>query len=125
VDIKIGANDLQATIEKMLREEGDLVYTATEDGLDAATDVLINNLKAKSPRDTGDFQKGWKQKKKYKLQRYVGNTKTVKFEGRDVPLSNIIEYGEKSPHRGEIERIHNDSVEEMANAAINAIKNKV
>lgn len=121
---KIDVNNLEVAIADILREYGDVVYQATEEGLTAAEKVLINNLKADSPKDKGEYAKSWKGKgKKYKLRRYVGNTKTVKGKNSDtVPLSNILEYASKSPHQGLIKRTYDASIEEMAAAVVAEIK---
>ena len=64
--------------------------------------------------------------KKYKLKRYVGNTKTVKGKSSDtIPLSNILEYASKSPHQGLIKRTYDASIGEMAAAVVAKIKEEV
>ncbi len=123
----IDVNNLEVAIADILRKYGDVVYEATEEGLTAAEKVLIKNLKAASPSNSGEYKKSWKGKgKKYKLQRYVGNTKTVKGKSSDaIPLSNILEYSSKSPHQGLIKRVYESSIDEMANAIVSTIKQKV
>jgi len=120
----IQASDLQSAVENMLREYGDVVYKATEEGLDAAEKIMINELKAASPNGKNKFAKKWKStKKKYKLSRYVGNTTIVKGKKSDtIPLSNILEYSEKSPHQGFIKRTFEQSVDKMATAVVEEIK---
>lgn len=132
----VNVNNLDAAIVDILREYGDVVYEATEEGLTAAEKVLIKNLKANSPKGvtreytreyTRKYQKSWKSKgKKYKLKRYVGNTKTVKGKNSDaIPLSNILEYSSKSPHQGLIKRTYESSIDEMAAAVVAKIKEGV
>lgn len=134
--MKTNIEDLEVSIAKLLSDFGDLVYQATEDGLTVAEKILIDNLKAASPRSTksGKKQKGfkhfadsWKSKgKKYKLRRYVGNTKIVTGgKRREMPLSNILEYGEKSPHKGFIKQTYYNSIDEMAAAVVAEIKKEV
>lgn len=120
----IDPGDLQLEIEKILRDYGELVYQATEKGLGAAQSVLIKNLKSASPKDAGEFSKSWKAKR-YKLMRFVGNTKKVtNKKGDEIPLSNILEY---SPVRGKpfIKRTYENSMKEMADAIISEIKKEV
>lgn len=119
-----GVEKFAEAVSKALEEYGDLVYTATEEGLDAAEKVLIGELKAKSPKLSGEYAKSWKSKgKKYKLRRYVGNAKTVRGgRGGEIPLSNILEYGSESKHQGEIKRIFDGAADEMAAAVIAKIK---
>ena len=118
----ISVDGFADAVADILRDYGDLVYQATEEGLTAAEKTLIKNLKASSPRDTPDYYKKWKGKKKYKLKRYVGNTKTVQGKSGEIPLSNILEYSTKSPHQGLIKKTYENSIEEMAQAVVNEIK---
>ena len=123
---KIDVNNLEVAIADILREYGDVVYQATEEGLTAAEKVLINNLKASSPKDKGEYAKSWKGKgKKYKLRRYVGNTKMVPGKSGEIPLSNILEYSSKSPHQGKIKQTYEESINEMAAAVVAEIKKEV
>ncbi len=109
-------------IEKIVKEYSDTIYYATEEGLDEAEKILINELSAASPVKSGKFARSWKGKgRKYKLQRYVGNTKTVEGKSGKIPLSNILEY---STIRGKpfINRTYQSSINKMTAAIIAAIK---
>lgn len=126
MDVKVEIKDLNKAIADILKEYGDVVYQATEEGLTAAEKVLIKNLKASSPKLSKEYSKSWKSKgKKYKLKRYVGNTKMVQGKSGEIPLSNILEYSEHSPHQGLIKKTYNASVDEMAQAVVNTIKGEV
>lgn len=125
MDVKVNTSTLQSAIEDILREYGDVVYKATEEGLDAAESVLADNLKAASPKKSGKFAKGWKgTKRKYKLSRFVGNSTTVPGKGGEIPLSNILEF---STTRGKpfIGKTYAASVEAMAAAVVAEIKKEV
>ena len=119
----VNVGGLDEAIAGILEDYGDVIYQATEEGLAAAEKVLVRNLKAASPKDTGAFAKGWKGTgKKYKLMRFVGNTKTV--EGRKagaIAMANIFEY---STTRGKpfIKKTHENSINEMAAAVVAEIK---
>lgn len=120
---KVNIDNLSIEIEKILRNYGDLVFQATEKGLTAGEKVLIRNLKRESPKDSGEYAKSWKGKgRKYKLKRYVGNTKMVKGKKREIPLSNILEYSTKSKYYGLIKTTYLESTEEIAQAIIDEIK---
>ena len=121
---KIDIDNLEVAIADVLEQYGDLVFEATDKGLSAGQKVLIRRLKAASPVDTGEYSKSWKGKKKYKLKRYVGNTKVVPSGGGEIPLSNILEYSTKSPYQGQIKRTYQNSLDEMARAIIDEI-NKI
>ena len=119
----IDVDNLEIAIGDLLAEYGDVVYKATEEGLTKAEKILINNLKKSSPNLSGVYKKSWKGKgKKYKLKRFVGNTKKVKSKSGEIPLSNILEYSSKSSHQGLIKRTYESSIDEMANAIVSEIK---
>ncbi len=124
---KIELKNLGKKISEIVEEYGDEVYEAVEDGLDSAEKELLNNLKSKSPEDTGDYKKRWRSKgRKYKLKRYVHNTKTVKnADGDSIPLSNILEYSEASKHQGLIRKTFEESESEMINAFEETLKGKI
>lgn len=126
---KTGIDDVEGAIADILKEYGDVVFKATDEALGAGEKVLIKKLKSSSPKgkDAPGYKKGWKGKgKKYKLKRYVGNTKVVKGKKSDtIPLSNILEYGTKSKHQGLIKRTYESSVNEIASAIINEVKKEV
>jgi len=141
MDVKIKPSDLQSVVESMLRDYGDKVYVATDEGLAAAEKVLIDNLKAAAPSSflyaetVGEAAKNEKSKdklkncfvgtgKKYRLVRFVGNSKTVESNGKNVPLLNILEYSEKHGHPF-IKKTFEDSVNEMAAAVVATIKKGV
>lgn len=122
--MNINIDDLAVSIEELLDDYSDEIYFATNEGLDEAEKVLIKNLKAASPKNTGEFAKSWKGKgKKYKLRRYVGNTKMVDGKKGSIPLSNILEY---STVRGKpfIKDTYEKSIPEMRDAIIKSIERK-
>lgn len=135
MDVKIKPSDLQGAVEEILREYGDQVYVAADEGLAAAEKVLIGNLKAATPTiDPAKAPKGYKDKKmrngwvgtgkKYRLMRFVGNKVTVDSKGSNPPLSNILEYSKEHGHPF-IKKTFEDSVEEMAAAVVSTIKKGV
>jgi len=122
--MNINIDDLAVSIEELLDDYSDEIYFATEEGLEAAEKILIKNLKEASPKNTGEFAKSWKGKgKKYKLRRYVGNTKMVDGKKGSIPLSNILEY---STVRGKpfIKITYEKSIPEMRDAIIKSIERK-
>lgn len=126
--IEITPDKFDKAIAEILKEFGDVVYKATEEGLDAAEDILIKNLKAAtpgSPPHKRNFAKNWKGKgRKYTLRRYVGNSTVVKGKSGDIALANIFEY---STTRGKpfIKETFENSIEPMAQAVVNEIKRGV
>ena len=123
---RVDIDNLEVAIGDILKEYGDVVFKATDNALTAGEKALIKNLKASSPKGTGEYAKGWKSKgKKYKMRRYVGNTKSVKGRSGDIPLSNILEYSTKSKHQGLIKRTYESSVDEIAQSIVSEIKKEV
>lgn len=115
--------NLQEAVAEILKEYGDVIYKATEDGLSAAEKVLIKEMKGASPKKSGEFLKSWKGTgRKYKMVRYVGNTKTVRSKGRNVPLTNIFEYSTTNHRNPFIKRTYDNSIDKMANAVVAEIE---
>lgn len=133
----ININSLEIAIGDILKEYGDVIFKATDEALGAGEKVLIKNLKSASPSDSGEYKKSWRGTgNKYKLKRYVGNTKvltekikykrkTERIKYKETPLSNILEYSPTSPHQGLIKRTYQSSVNEIASAIVNEIKKGV
>ena len=124
---KIHPYELAVSIGDILRDFEDDVYNATEEGLTRAEKILINNLKADSPEGPSKkYRRAWKSKgKKYKMRRYVGNTKTVQGKSGEIPLANILEYGSESPHKGRIKKTYEESLNQMVDAVKKEIEEGV
>ena len=122
----ITPDKISDAISDILAEYGDVIFIATEDGLDAASDVLIRNLKAASPKKSGKFAKNWKSKgRKYKLRRYIGNSTTVFSDKHgEIALANILEYS-TTRAKPFIKETFENSVPEMAQAMVNKVKEGV
>jgi hypothetical protein len=118
----VKVDDLHDVVAEMLREYGDEVYLATEDGLDAATKIAFDALKNATPVDSREFKKGWKKSKKYKLKRFIGNKRVVYGkDGEEISLANIFEY---STIRGNpfIRETFSKNINRMATAIVAEIK---
>ena len=89
--------DLAEELKDILEQYGQELFEVKEQALDKASDYLLNKLKAKSPRRTGNFSKSWIRTDKYKGVRYIGNTAVgSKNEyGYEIPLANLIEFSSK------------------------------
>lgn len=109
-------------------------YTQRQKAIQAGAEVFKSAIESATPKDTGKMAQSWQIKTKYADRRFVGNTRVAsgdvkrktkgggKGEARqDVPLSNVLEYSEKSPHYGFIRQCF-DSNE---TAIYNAIKNNL
>lgn len=89
--------NLAEELKDIFEEYSQEVYEAKEQALDKASDYLVEKLKAKSPRRTGNFSRSWIRTDKYKGVRYIGNTAVgSKNEyGHEIPLANLIEFSSK------------------------------
>ena len=108
-------------------------FEVRQQALQAGAEVFKAAIEDATPKDTGEMSRSWKIKK-YKDRRYVGNTRVAigkahrktkdgsKGEAREgVPLSNVLEYGEKSKHYGFIRQCYDASEPQV----FDAIKNKL
>lgn len=127
---RLSLEKLPAALEEILTDFQHAEFETRQEALQAGAEVFKSSVESATPRDTGEMARSWKIKTKYKDRRYVGNTRVAtgavrrktkdgsKGEAREgVPLSNVLEYSEKSPHYGFIRRCF-DSTEPQIFAAI-------
>lgn len=133
---RLALSELPSAISEILTEYQSANFETRQEALQAGAEVFKSSVESVTPRDTGEMARSWQIKDKYKDRRYVGNTRVAtgkvrrkkrngrKGEAREgVPLSNVLEYGEKSPHNGFIRRCF-DSTEPQIFAAIkNTLEN--
>lgn len=130
---------LADVLEDMLLEYTQIEYEIRQRAIDLGAAEMVRALEADSPQGaTHEYSKSWKVKdKKYTNHRYVGNTKTAKGvvhrKGKDgkqgdaregVPLSNVLEYAENSPHQGRIRHCFESNKDRIFQAMKNYIKNQ-
>lgn len=133
---RLALSELPSALSEILTEYQSANFETRQEALQAGAEVFKSSVESVTPRDTGEMARSWQIKDKYKDRRYVGNTRVAtgkvrrkkrngqKGEAREgVPLSNVLEYGEKSPHNGFIRRCF-DSTEPQIFAAIkNTLEN--
>jgi len=122
--IKVNSAKFQNALEETLREYGDSVYIATEEGIEAAAKVLSEEEANASPKDSGKFRRSWKIKKGKGLSRSITNTRTVKSsKNGDIPLVNILEY---SKIRGNpfVKKTYEKAIPDMVDAVAKTIKRR-
>lgn len=123
---KINIDKIALAIEDYIEDYDKEISKAMEKGLSAGEKVLIKNLKASSPKLSGEYSKSWKGKgTKYKGRRYVGNIKEIKGKKGNVPLSNILEYSTKSNYQGLIKKTYEESINEIAQAITKEIEREI
>ena len=132
--IMTSLDDLPSELQDVLSDYLHTNFTQRQKALQAGAEVFKSAIESATPKDTGKMAQSWQIKDKYADRRFVGNTRVAsgdvkrkakgggKSEARkDVPLSNVLEYSEKSPHYGFIRQCF-DSNE---TAIFNAIKNNL
>lgn len=125
--------ELEGVFAEFIHSEYEVRQKAVEAGAEVARQALQDN----SPVDTGKYAKSWVVKsKKYPNHRYVGNTAVAhgvvrrktkdssKGEARQgVPLSNVLEYSEKSPYYGLIRNTFDNAAPQIIEAMQKELEN--
>lgn len=131
---RLALDELPDALSEILTEYLHTNFELRQKAVQAGAEVFKDAVEQATPRDTGAMAQSWQIKTKYKDRRYVGNSRVAsgdvrrktkgggKGEARSgVPLSNVLEYAENSPHKGFI-RACFDSTEAKI---FEAIKNTI
>ena len=120
---------VEEQFNEIVQEYAKEIIGDIEEGLTLASIELRTALEQHSPVSEFDkegqkhFKESWVIKDQYKGVRYIGNTKTVKGKSsKEMPLSNILEYAESSPHKGFIQRTFNSMSDRLHQKMISKIK---
>ena len=127
---KYDLDQLPDALEQIFTEFAHASYEARQNAVQAGAEVFKSAVESATPKDTGEMAQSWVIQTKYKNVRYVGNTRVAKGkvhrkkkgggkgEARaDVPLSQVLEYGENTKHYGFIRKCF-DATEPQIFAAI-------
>ena len=113
---KVNISGLANEIQKELKAYGDGVDEIVEEAVDHTTKHAVKQLKKMSPKQTGDYRKGWRAKLvTSKKGRYV---KTI-HNKTDYQLTHLLEKGHKKTGGGtvppvvHIEPIRNNAEDEL------------
>jgi len=89
------ALDIEKQFEEILKEYKHELREDIEKALTAASQIMVERLKAASPvgDDSPHFKDQWGLKTKYTGVRYIGNAKAVPSKNGNIPLINLLEYG--------------------------------
>lgn len=133
--IKTTLDKLPEELDGLLSDYLHTSFDARQKAVQAGAEVFKSAVENATPKDTGEMARSWKIKTKYKDRRYVGNTRVAKgkvfrtlkgggTEGREgVPLSNVLEYAENSPHQGFIRRCFDSTEGQIYEAIKNNLEN--
>ncbi len=128
--------DIPDALDELLTDFLHSTFDTRQKAVQAGAEVFVDAVAAATPKDTGEMAQSWQIKTKYPDHRYVGNTRVAKGavhrktkgggkgEAREgVPLSNVLEYSEKSPHYGFIRQCFDNTEPQIYAAIKNTIKN--
>lgn len=120
---------LPDALDEMLAQFARASFEKRQEAVQAGAETFLHAVEAVTPRDTGEMARSWRIKTRYTDRRYVGNTRVAhgkvyrrRKDGsraaarKDVPLSNVLEYAENSPHRGFIRRCFDDNEQSIYEA---------
>ncbi len=93
-------NDVGKEIDDIVSDFLHQSFEKRQEALVAGATVFKEAVEQAAPKNQGNYAQSFEIKTKYKDKKYVGNTKTVNMKSKkDIPLSNLLEYGEKGkPH---------------------------
>lgn len=133
---KFDLSELPEALSDILGEFTGSSFETRQQAVQKGAEVFKSAVENATPRDTGKMAQSWQIKTKYKDRRYVGNTRVAtgtvkrktkgggKGEAREgVPLSNVLEYSENSPHYGFIRQCFDATEPQIYEAIKNTIKN--
>lgn len=133
---RISLDELPDALSQILTDYQHASFDTRQAAVQAGAEVFKSAIEQATPRDTGEMAQSWQIKTKYKDRRYVGNTKLAKGvvhrkpkggkkgEAREgVPLSNVLEYSEKSPHYGFIRQCFDGTEPQIFTEIKNTIQN--
>ncbi len=121
---RIALEDMPDALSQILTDFQHSSFDVRQDAVQAGAEVFKSAVEQATPQDTGGMANSWEIKTKYKDHRYVGNTKTVNGGGKqNIPLSNVLEYAEKSPHAGFIRKCFDSTEPQIFDAIKKTIQN--
>ena len=133
-------DQLPDVMDQMLAEFQKASFDVRQKAVQAGAEVLKEALEQDTPRSgeagAAHMADSWEIETQYPNHRYVGNTKNAKGvvhrkskkgkkgEAREnVPLSNVLEYAENSPHQGFIRRCFDRNENKIFETIKNVIEN--
>lgn len=107
MNIKI--DNLADAIAEQLSQYNNNVTTKVKKAIKEEADILTNNIKADSPKETGRYAKGWTNKKEYETNLNIN----YKIYNKSKPsLTHLLENGHAKRDGGRVEGIDHISTNE-------------
>lgn len=97
---KIPLQELEITIQKELAAYSDEVAEDIRKEVKAVAKETVSTLKATSPRDTGEYARGWSYRVEFESREDI----RVRIYNRTEPqLTHLLEYGHAKTNGGRVE----------------------
>ena len=98
----VTVDKLGDAIAEALEEYAGQVTDVVKQAVDQVTDECLQEIRQNSPKDTGDYQKGWRKKKVYENSTQLRN---VVHNATDYQLTHLLEDGHAKDGGGRVEGI--------------------
>ena len=86
----VTADKLSEAIVESLEEYAGQVDDMVKQAVNQVTDECLEEIRQNSPKDTGDYQKGWRKKKTFENGSQLRN---VVYNATDYQLTHLLEKG--------------------------------
>ena len=114
--MSVRADSLADAIVESLEEYAGQVADTVKQAVNQVTDECLQEIRQKSPKDTGDYRKGWKKKKAFENGSQLRN---VIYNATDYQLTHLLEKGHAKAGGGRVAGIpHIDPAEEHAASSL-------
>ena len=100
----VTVDKLGDAIAEALDEYAGQVTDVVKQAVDQVTDECLQEIRQKSPKDTGDYRKGWKKKKAFENGSQLRN---VIYNATDYQLTHLLEKGHAKAGGGRVAGIPN------------------
>lgn len=93
-------SDVYVAITQALSEYSDEVAEAVKEIVKEVADECVEDIKAKSPKKTGEYRKGWKAKVEYEDN---DNIRIVVRNAKKPEITHLLEFGHAKVNGGRVE----------------------
>lgn len=93
------AIDLEAEIEKAMKEQIDLANDVVNNAVDKVTKETVSDLKSSSPRKSGKYAGGWGKKEGQTATR---SKSSVVWNEKHYRLTHLLEFGHAKVNGGRV-----------------------
>lgn len=95
-ELKIGAQDFSKAVENTLKEYGLSVTLRMNEAVEKVGNNAAEVLKKTSPKNKGDYRKGWK----CKVEKDPLNTTAIVYNAKKAHLTHLLENGHATRNGG-------------------------